>query len=133
MVLLFLFSDLSGAHRIGSLYAHPSVHNSQRVLPKNYSTSVDGTSIRPCSFCRQNGETWDFYATHQLKDRHGNVTCPILQAHVCEICGATGSKAHTRTYCPVLKATGQPLKRTAICLKNTLRDSSGKIRKQFLN
>ncbi|XP_014255224.1 protein nanos-like [Cimex lectularius] len=56
--------------------------------------------LRLCVFCRQNREEPSFWTSHSLKDIKGNVICPILRAHVCRICGATGSKAHTIKHCP---------------------------------
>uniref|UniRef100_T1KF12 Nanos-type domain-containing protein n=1 Tax=Tetranychus urticae TaxID=32264 RepID=T1KF12_TETUR len=64
------------------------------------------TTERPgyfCVLCKKNGETEEFYQSHTLRDPQGRVTCPILVKHVCEICGATGPLAHTRSYCPFLK------------------------------
>jgi hypothetical protein len=52
-----------------------------------------------CVFCRNNGENELIYSSHSLKDSIGNVTCPILRAYQCPICGATGSQAHTIKYC----------------------------------
>ena len=56
-----------------------------------------------CSFCRNNNEPELIYTCHQLKDSLGRVTCPILKAHVCPICGASGELSHTLKYCPILQ------------------------------
>jgi len=61
-----------------------------------------------CVFCRNNGENELIYSSHSLKDPMGNVTCPILRAYQCPICGATGSQAHTIKYC---QATGDDQQR----------------------
>ena len=53
-----------------------------------------------CVFCRNNGEEESFYASHSLKDLEGRVTCPVLRAYTCPICGANGDDAHTIKYCP---------------------------------
>ncbi|XP_065920390.1 nanos homolog 1-like [Dysidea avara] len=53
-----------------------------------------------CVFCRNNGEEESFYASHSLKDSEGRVTCPVLRAYTCPICGANGDEAHTIKYCP---------------------------------
>lgn len=53
-----------------------------------------------CVFCRNNGEEESFYASHSLKDLEGRVTCPVLRAYTCPICGANGDEAHTIKYCP---------------------------------
>ncbi|CAF1134261.1 unnamed protein product [Rotaria sordida] len=62
-----------------------------------------GMKKEVCVFCRNNGENELIYSSHSLKDSIGNVTCPILRAYQCPICGATGSQAHTIKYC---QATG---------------------------
>lgn len=62
-----------------------------------------------CGFCFQNKEPSQVYMSHQLKDSQGNVTCPQLFKHVCEVCGSTGSQAHTRSYCPNIVAMRQHL------------------------
>lgn len=56
-----------------------------------------------CNFCKMNGDPKDFYTSHNLRE-DGFVTCPILQKHVCELCGASGPQAHTRSYCKVAAA-----------------------------
>lgn len=53
-----------------------------------------------CVFCKNNGENEDFYMSHTVKDDYDRVTCPVLSAYRCPICGATGPEAHTLKYCP---------------------------------
>lgn len=60
-----------------------------------------------CVFCRNNGESESFYTSHYLKDSEGKVTCPVLRAYTCPLCGANGDKAHTIKYCPENKESGK--------------------------
>lgn len=84
-----------------------------------------------CNFCRQNGHMSEYYEGHRLRDGSGRLECPILRAHVCDVCGATGDEAHTLSYCPVLKAAGVAPPKTALLLKNTLYDSCGRRRRPY--
>ena len=59
-----------------------------------------GMKKEVCVFCRNNGENELIYSSHSLKDSIGNVTCPILRAYQCPICGATGSQG--KSYYPNL-------------------------------
>ena len=90
-----------------------------------------------CGFCRKNDERKEFYTSHRLKDANGKVICPILRKHQCELCGATGDQAHTRSYCPIariatLTCDTQTLAKSAIyntvTLKRTKVNSAGKTR-----
>lgn len=53
-----------------------------------------------CVFCRNNGESREFYSSHTLKDSEGNTSCPILRAYTCPLCKANGDNSHTVKYCP---------------------------------
>jgi hypothetical protein len=53
-----------------------------------------------CALCRKNGEPVEVYKSHCVKSPDGKVTCPILRKHICDLCGATGDYAHTRSHCP---------------------------------
>ena len=55
-----------------------------------------------CAFCKSNGESYDIYSSHRLRDNEKMITlCPILRAHECPRCHVTGDQAHTMKYCPI--------------------------------
>jgi hypothetical protein len=56
-----------------------------------------------CSFCQNNGECEYIWRSHSIKDLFGKITCPLLMAYTCPICGESGEKAHTITYCKMYK------------------------------
>ncbi|VDP70447.1 unnamed protein product [Echinostoma caproni] len=53
-----------------------------------------------CAFCRNNGEPFQVYITHKVRDASGRVTCPVLRLLSCPVCKSTGDAAHTIKYCP---------------------------------
>ncbi|XP_022094328.1 nanos homolog 1-like [Acanthaster planci] len=81
-----------------------------------------------CVFCKNNGESEMVYASHVLKDGDGKITCPILRAYTCPLCGASGDFSHTIKYCPTTKGEipPAPLKtaRTSTGRKRTQTQSS---------
>ncbi|CAH8531034.1 unnamed protein product [Dicrocoelium dendriticum] len=53
-----------------------------------------------CAFCRNNGEPFEVYITHKVRDPSGRVICPVLRLLSCPLCKSTGDNAHTIKYCP---------------------------------
>ncbi|KAK3921042.1 Nanos-like protein 2 [Frankliniella fusca] len=80
-----------------------------------------------CAFCKGNGELRALYSSHRLHvklpDGSFRVQCPVLRNLRCEICGANGDNAHTKSHCP---NNTQPS--VAVMLKKTPRRSDGAFR-----
>jgi hypothetical protein len=82
-----------------------------------------------CSFCAKNGETKVVVMSHKLYNSETKtLNCPILRAHHCEVCNATGDFAHTRSYCPRIRMLQQNVQSTITVLKSTRRQASGRVR-----
>ena len=92
-----LFSNRIGGKltKVGKTTANMVASEKQRVSQRQV-----------CVFCRNNGESKEFYTGHTLKDAEGNTSCPILRAYTCPLCKACGDKSHTIKYCP--KYTPKP-------------------------
>lgn len=97
-----------------------------RGNPRRYNGQRGGAGKRFCNFCKTNGEIAAVFQSHSTGPP-GDVTCPNLFKHKCEVCGATGRNAHTRAYCPLRQNNDRPL---VLALKNTLRKSDGRLRKE---
>jgi len=84
---------------------------------------------RECKFCKNNGESKDQFSSHVLRNPNtGQLICPVLRSHICEMCGATGDKAHTRNYCPKVKEDKKNRLAIPVMLKKTMRQSDGQFR-----
>ncbi|KAE8752405.1 hypothetical protein FOCC_FOCC000877 [Frankliniella occidentalis] len=118
-----------------------------RLLPSNYNNNRNHfwgqrrplkNQIAFCAFCKGNGELPSLYNDHRLHAKQPDgtmrVECPVLQRlkyypfhmfqkTMCEICGATGAYAHTRSHCPYNR---QPS--VAVLLKKTPRRCDGSLR-----
>uniref|UniRef100_A0A915JTD4 Nanos-type domain-containing protein n=1 Tax=Romanomermis culicivorax TaxID=13658 RepID=A0A915JTD4_ROMCU len=58
-----------------------------------------------CVFCKNNDpDNYKLWMSHKCKDENNRTLCPILRAHICEICGATGDRGHTLNHCPLRQA-----------------------------
>nr|ACO11285.1 Nanos homolog 2 [Caligus rogercresseyi] len=101
------------------------------VVPRNPFPLRPPTNNRECNFCRNNGESSEYYRSHTLRNPcNGSLVCPVLRGHKCETCGATGDNAHTRNYCPLNRNQGGSSSRPlANELKCTLRQCNGQVRK----
>jgi len=76
--------------------------NRQRVVMWNF-----------CQFCQNNREPESFYKSHILRDAEGTVVCPVLRSYNCPICNnGGGDRAHTKSYCPQLRSSGRPSRKS---------------------
>ena len=54
---------------------------------------------RKCKFCKNNGESKDQFSSHVLRNPNtGQLICPVLRSHICEMCGATGKVIYRKYY-----------------------------------
>ena len=54
---------------------------------------------RECKFCKNNGESKDQFSSHVLRNPNtGQLICPVLRSHICEMCGATGKVLYPKYY-----------------------------------
>ena len=60
-------------------------------------------NIKYCRFCQNNGEEEVVFLSHATKENNGTVICPILREYICPVCGQSGDKAHTVSYCPNIR------------------------------
>ena len=65
--------------------------------PILYYSETARPHVQEAATVRNNGETESFYTSHYLKDAEGKVTCPVLYAYTCPLCGANGDAASTAT------------------------------------
>jgi hypothetical protein len=69
--------------------------------------------IHDCKVCVDAGKSPEECASHYVRDRAGNVTCPTLLNQKCLLCGVCG---HTASYCKIstktTTTTKEPTKET---------------------
>jgi hypothetical protein len=56
--------------------------------------------FKSCKFCKDSGKNEDIYTSHNVKDKNGNICCPILMTTLCNNCGNFG---HTLKFCKSVK------------------------------
>ena len=99
------------------------------TTPKVRLSTYANPSLKPkreCKFCKNNGESEATYSSHYLRNfKLNKLTCPVLRATVCEICGATGDDAHTRNYCPKIQKQKKFPRPLPVMLSATRRNSAG--------
>ena len=52
--------------------------------------------FKSCKFCKDSGKNEAIYTSHNVKDKNGNICCPILMNTLCNNCGNFG---HTLKFC----------------------------------
>ena len=77
-----------------------NINNNNNRSNNNNNNNKNANKATVCVFCRNNGESREFYSSHTLKDNEGNTSCPILRAYTCPLCKANGDNSHTVKYCP---------------------------------
>lgn len=96
-------SSASGS-TVKSSLRHPTGKHRYFSYNSKFGRDEKPSQAKFCSFCKKNREPRELFSSHTVKDKAGRTTCPILFKYVCELCGATGSESHTRSYCPMANA-----------------------------
>ena len=79
----------------------PLQSNPCNTYKRVFNRRTGPSSVRYCSFCKNNQEPESIYSSHVLKDPQGIVVCPRLRSYNCPICmNHGGDHAHTMRYCP---------------------------------
>ena len=82
-------------------YIHTTNTNERQTMAynDNITTGNKKTQYQPihdCKVCVDAGKSPQECASHYVKDRAGNITCPTLLNQKCLLCGVCG---HTASYC----------------------------------
>ena len=67
---------------------------------QQFETNTGRAVYSYCRFCQNNGESAEIFLSHVTKESNGAVQCPVLRSYKCPVCGQTGDRAHTVSYCP---------------------------------
>ena len=73
----------------------------------NRNNNINQTKF--CKFCKDSGKNESIYLSHNVKDKKGNICCPILMTTLCKNCSTFG---HTVKFCKYVKPINQNDKNT---------------------
>ncbi|XP_063912051.1 nanos homolog 3 [Zophobas morio] len=95
---------LAHYHKSSSPFSPKNTNNvpiNNHQHPPSPLRSIENINTRLlCTLCRKNGEPPEVFFSHCLRSVDGKIMCPVLRKHICDLCGATGDYAHTRSHCP---------------------------------
>ena len=63
------------------------------------SSRNNNKQVKFCKFCKDSGKNEGIYTSHNVKDKNGNTSCPILITTICNNCRIFG---HTVKFCKAI-------------------------------